>query len=180
VSARGSAARYARALLEVGVKEKHAERMEQELASVNDLLMGHADLWRVLTNPAIPIAAKRGMIQDLVRRAAPSRPVGKLLQLLADRDRLMLLPDVLAVYRERLMDYQQVVRAEVTTAVALPDDRAERLKERLAHMTGRQVTVTTRVDPSIIGGVVTRIGSTVYDGSVATQLKRMRDRLLER
>jgi F-type H+-transporting ATPase subunit delta len=180
VSARGSAARYARALLDVGVKEASAERMEQELASVHDLLTRHPDLWRVLTNPAIPVVAKRGVVQDLVQRAAPSRPVGRLLQMLADRDRLVLLPDVLAVYQERLMDHQQVVRAEVTTAVALPEDRAARLEERLAHMTGRRVTVTTRVDPSIIGGVVTRIGSTVYDGSVATQLKRMRDRLLER
>jgi F-type H+-transporting ATPase subunit delta len=180
VSARGSAARYARALLDVGVKDRSAERIEQELASVDELLTRHPDLWRVLTNPAVPVAAKRGVIQDLVKRVAMSGPVGRLLQMLADRDRLVLLPDLLAVYRERLMDHQQVVRAEVITAVALPEDRAARLKERLAQMTGRRVTVTTRVDPAIIGGVVTRIGSTVYDGSVATQLKRMRERLLER
>ena len=106
-------------------------------------------------------------------------PVAKLLLLLAERDRLVLLPDLVAVYRERLMDHLQIVRAEVTTAVPLPQDRAAQLEQRLAEVTGRRVTMTTKVDPSLIGGVVTRIGSTVYDGSVATQLQTMKQKLLQ-
>jgi F-type H+-transporting ATPase subunit delta len=105
--------------------------------------------------------------------------VAKLLVLLADRDRLGLLPDLLDVYRERLMDYRQVVRAEVTTAVPLSQDRAAQLEQRLAELTGRRVTMTAKVDPSLIGGIVTRIGSTVYDGSVATHLETMKQRLME-
>ena len=68
------------------------------------------------------------------------------------------------------MEHQQVVRAEVTTAAPLPADRAAQLSSSLARATGRTVDVTTNVDPAIIGGIVTRIGSTVYDGSIATQL----------
>jgi F-type H+-transporting ATPase subunit delta len=70
------------------------------------------------------------------------------------------------------------VRAEVTTAVPLSQDRAAQLEKRLAEMTGRRVTMTAKVDPSLIGGVVTRIGSTVYDGSVTTQLQKVKERLV--
>ena len=66
------------------------------------------------------------------------------------------------------MDHRQVVRAEVTTAVALPADRVAALQHGLAQATGRDVQLETRVDPSIIGGAVARLGSTVYDGSVTT------------
>ncbi len=100
--------------------------------------------------------------------------------LLASRGRLALLPDLLEVYRERLMEHRNVMRAEVITATALSPERAAQLQQRLAAATGRVVTMTTKVDASIIGGVVTRIGSTVYDGSVATQLAKVKDRLEQR
>jgi len=73
-----------------------------------------------------------------------------------------------------------VVRAEITTATPLSADRAAQLRQRLAAATGRAVTMTTKVDASIIGGVITRIGRTVYDGSVAAQLAKFKDRLAER
>ena len=75
------------------------------------------------------------------------------------------------------MEHQHVVRAEVTTAAPLTPDRTAQLQKQLADITGRTVTMTTNVDPSIIGGVVTRIGSTVYDGSVATQLATLKEKL---
>ena len=101
----------------------------------------------------------------------------KVLLLLAERDRLALLPDLVELYRERLLDHQQVVRAEITTAEPLQGETETQLRDRLARATGRKVTLTTRVDPAILGGVVTRIGNIVYDGSLAAQLARMRDRL---
>jgi F-type H+-transporting ATPase subunit delta len=70
-----------------------------------------------------------------------------------------------------------VVRAEVTTALPLTPDRTAQLQKKLADITGRTVQMTTSVDPSIIGGVVTRIGSTVYDGSLATQLAKLKEKL---
>ena len=68
--------------------------------------------------------------------------------LLADRDRLALLPDLVDVYRERLLDHLQIVRAEVTSAVPLSQDRAAQLEKRLAELTGRRVTMTANVDPA--------------------------------
>jgi F-type H+-transporting ATPase subunit delta len=92
---------------------------------------------------------------------------------------LVLVPDLLAAFRDRLLDYRNVIRAEVTTTAALPPERATIIEASLAKATGRTVALTMKVDPSIVGGVVTRIGSTVYDGSVARQLQKIRTRLRE-
>lgn len=177
MSTRASAARYGRALLDVVIKESNPEQVEQELATFADLLAQNPNLERALTNPGVPVSGKRGIVKELAARLALSPPLGKLLMLLADRDRLVIVPDLVAVYRDRLMDYRQVVRADVTTAEPLAEATLSLLKERLAQLTGRTVTMTTNVDPSIIGGLVARVGSTVYDGSVATQLHRMKNRL---
>lgn len=179
MSARGSAARYAKALLDVAIKESSAAQAEQDLKRFIDLFDQYPDLKKALMNPAIPVTSKRRVMQDLVTRLELSRPVARLLLMLADRDRLILLPDLVAVYRERLLDYEQVVRAEVITATTLDPSRADRLQRRLSEVTGRRVTMSTSVDPSIIGGVIARIGSVVYDGSVATQLAKIRDRLVQ-
>ena len=180
MSMRASAARYARALLDVAIKESDPERAEQELATFVDLVSRHPELQRVIANPVVSAADKRRVVQQLVERLQLTTPVAKLLLLLAARGRLPLLPDLLDVYRERLMEQRQVVRAEITTAAPLSQERAAQLQQRLASVTGRAVTMTTKVDASIIGGVITRIGSTVYDGSVAAQLAKVRDRLAER
>ena len=176
---RASATRYARVLLEVAIKESNPEQMERDLAAFAALLSSSPELQKALTDPAVPVAGKRGITETLTNRLNIAGPAGKLLMMLAERDRLALVPDLLAVYRERLMDFRQVVRAEVTTAAPLSQDRATQLQARLAQVTGRRVTMTTHVDPAIIGGVVARIGSTVYDGSVATQLSKIRERLVE-
>jgi len=180
MSMRASAARYARALLDVANKESDPERAEHELAAFVDLVRANPDLERALANPVVSAADKRAIVQQILERLTPTTPVGKLLLLLASRGRLALLPDLLDVYRERLMEYRNVLSAEVTTAAPLSPERAEQLQQRLANATGRTITMTTKVDASIIGGVVTRIGGTVYDGSVATRLAKVRDRLEQR
>jgi F-type H+-transporting ATPase subunit delta len=175
-----AATRYARALLDVAVKENaNLEQVELGLAQFVDLFRQNPLLEKVLLNPAVPVPRKRAVMTELVARAKPAGMVGKLLTLLAERDRLVLLPDLLASYRERLLDYRKVVRAEVTTAAPLGGDRAKALESSLARVTGRSVVLETRVDPAIIGGVVARVGSTVYDGSVTRQLEKIKQRLVE-
>jgi F-type H+-transporting ATPase subunit delta len=180
MSMRASAARYARALLDVAIKESDPERAQQELAAFVDLVQQHPDLQRTFGNPVVSAADKKAVVQQILDRLEPTTPVGKLVLLLASRGRLALLPDMLDVFRERLMEHRNVVRAEVTTAMPLSPERAAQLKQRLAAATGRDVTMTTQVDESLIGGVVTRIGTTVYDGSVARRLAKVRDRLEQR
>jgi F-type H+-transporting ATPase subunit delta len=177
---RASATRYARALFDVALKESDPAQAERDLSAFAGLMSSNPDLQSALTNPGVPVAGKRAVTETLAKRLNVVSPVAKLLVLLAERDRLALVPDMLAVYRERLMDSQQIVRAEVTTATPLSPERAAQFEQRLAQATGGRVDVTTNVNPAIIGGIVARIGSTVYDGSVATQLLKMRKILLER
>jgi F-type H+-transporting ATPase subunit delta len=180
VTNKTAALRYARALIEVGIKEgADLEGLERDLTAFSDLLSQHPTLAKVLLNPAVPVPRKRAAVVELRTRLNPAPIVGKLLVLLAERDRLVLLPDLLASYRDRLLAHRNVVRAELTTATPLDSSRAAAIEQQLARATGRTVTVQTRTDPGIIGGIVARIGSTVYDGSVTRQLERMRARLTE-
>ena len=179
MSTRASAARYAKALFDVASAEFTPEQAEKELVAFADLVVAHDDLRQALASPAIPAARKRAVVAQLLDRQQPSGPVRKLLLLLAERDRLDLLADLVSVYHERVMEHLKVVQAEVTTATPLEPEQAAQLQQRLGTTIGRTVTLTTRVDPSLIGGMVARIGSTVYDGSVATQLTTLRQRLTE-
>jgi F-type H+-transporting ATPase subunit delta len=180
VTNKTAATRYARALLDVAVKEKaDLELIERELSQFADLFKQYPLLEKVLLNPAVPVPRKRAAVGDLLAQAKFTPIVSKLLALLADRDRLVLVPDLLSAYRDRLLDHRGVVRAEVTTVSALDPRRAAAIQSGLAALTGRTVTLTTKIDPSIIGGLVARIGSTVYDGSVTRQLEKMKERLVE-
>jgi F-type H+-transporting ATPase subunit delta len=174
---RASAARYARALFDVALKESDPVQIERDLTAFAGLMSSNAELQAAFTNPAVPVSAKRRLAEALATRLTAASPTRKLLLLLADRDRLAIVPDLLAIYRERLMEHQQVVRAEVTTAAPLSPERVTQIEQKLAALTGRKVDMKTSVDPAIIGGVVTRIGSTVYDGSIATQLAKLKEKL---
>lgn len=179
MSTRASAGRYARALLDVVIKEGNPGQVDQELTTLAGMFAGNSELQKALANPAVPVGAKRKVVESLVARIQPTPALGKLLLMLADRDRLALIPELAAVYRERLMEHQQVINAEVTTAVPLTPDRVAQFEKRIAAATGRRVTMTATVDPALIGGAVARVGSIVYDGSIATQLAKMRERLEE-
>jgi F-type H+-transporting ATPase subunit delta len=175
-----AAKRYARAIFDVALAEgTDLELVADQLAGFAALVRGHEGLQRVLVNPAIPAVRKRGLVEALLARGAVLPVVSRLLLLLAERDRLVLVPDLAEAYRARLMDHQQVVRAEVTTAAPIGDDRTAALRQGLANATGRQVLLDVRVDPALVGGAVARIGSTVYDGSVTTQLQKMKQQLVE-
>jgi F-type H+-transporting ATPase subunit delta len=178
MSARASAARYARALLDVAVKEADPEQVGRDLAAFAELVRGHAGLRDALTNPVVPAEAKQRVVSDLVAKQGLKPPVSKLLLMLAERDRMAILPDLVHLYTTRLEEFRGIVRAQVTAATELSAEQAAQLQQRLSTATGRTVTLTTSVDPSLIGGVVARIGSTVYDGSVAAQLEKMREKLL--
>jgi F-type H+-transporting ATPase subunit delta len=180
VTNRTAALRYARALFDVALKERaDPEAIDAELAAFAGLFAQHPALEKVLLNPAVPVTRKRGAVAELVTSMRLSSVPGKLLVLLAERDRLAVLPDVLAAYRERLLDHQKVVRAELTTADTLSAERTDEIKRRLSKATGRTVRLTSRVDPTLIGGLVARVGGTVYDGSVTKQLQKMKERLQE-
>ena len=178
MSTRASAARYARALLDVVIREADPEAADRDLRIFADVLQKHPELESALTHPSVPAARKKAATQAVLSQLNLSGPVAKLLLMLAERDRLTILGDVIDVYHERLLEHQRVLQAEVTTAVPLSAERVTELQQRLARATGRSVIMTTKVDPQIIGGLIARIGSTVYDGSVAAKLWKMKESLV--
>jgi F-type H+-transporting ATPase subunit delta len=179
VTSKSAAQRYARALFDVAVSERQdLDRIESGLAEFVQLFTDHPAFETVMLNPAVPAPRKRAAVEEITRTLNFVPPLAKLLALLADRDRLIVLPDLLATYRERLLDYRQWIRAEITTAVPLTTEHTQQIEQRLSEVTGKRVTVAARVDPAILGGVITRIGSTVYDSSVTRQLEKMKARLI--
>jgi F-type H+-transporting ATPase subunit delta len=178
MTSRTAAIRYARAVLDVATKESaDLDNIARELDAFNAFFARQPALESLLLNPAVPAPRKRAAMEQITKLSGFSPIVSKLLVLLADRDRLGLLKDIADGYRDFLAERQNVVRAEVTSAAPLPTDRLQAIEKRLATVTGKRVAMTTKVDESIIGGVVARVGSTVYDASIATQLKKIRDRL---
>jgi F-type H+-transporting ATPase subunit delta len=181
MSLRTSAARYAKALLDVSLAEGlDTAAIETDLAAVVDAMNRYPDLRRAFTSNGIPQTVRLNVVRAFTTESRIHGPLAKLLMMLAERGRLDLLPQLLEVYRERLRAHQNIVRATVTAAAPLSDDTLQRLAASLGELTGKRVQIEANVDPTIIGGVVTRIGSTVYDGSIRTKLQKMREQLVER
>jgi F-type H+-transporting ATPase subunit delta len=179
MSVRTSATRYAKALLDVAINESDPLIVEQDLTSIARAMADSAELRRALTSPGIPQQIRVNVVAALAAKAGVQAPLAKLLKMLADRGRLDLVPTMAEVYSERLRAHRNIVRATVTSAAPLSAEKKERLEASLSGMTGKNVQVEMVVDPSIIGGIVTRIDSTVYDGSIRMQLAKMRQQLVE-
>ena len=178
MTSRTAAARYARALLDVATKEAvDLETIARELDEFNAFLKEQAALQRLMLNPAVPAPRKRSTMEEITKLSGFTPVVSKLLILLAERDRLALLSDLSAIYHDLLAQRQNVVRAEVMSAEPLSPDRVDAIEKTLAAVTGRRVSMKTSVDKDIIGGIVARVGGTIYDASIATQLKKIRERL---
>jgi F-type H+-transporting ATPase subunit delta len=180
VTSRTAALRYARALFDVAIKEgADVSALDAELGSFAALVRGHDDLSKALLNPAVPTARKRAVVAELTSRAAMKPILAKLLGMLAERDRLILLPDLVTAFRQRVEEHQKVIRASLVTAAPLGADREAHIRQTLSQATGRQVTLTAEVNPEIIGGMIARVGSTVFDASLSTQLQKLRQRLTD-
>lgn len=179
MSLRTSATRYAKALLDVAIEESDPARIEADVAVIVEAMTEHPDLRRAMLSPAIPQTVRVNVVRALTDQAGTQPPAAKLLAMLAARGRLELLPDLLDVYRERLRAHRNIVRAAVSAAVPLAAENVEALERSLGELTGKQMQLDVAVDPSLIGGVVAKIGSTVYDGSIRTQLQKMKRQLIE-
>jgi F-type H+-transporting ATPase subunit delta len=177
VIASSVARRYARALFSLGLEEARHEVYGEELEAVVGALDQSREVGAVLRNPGYSQEQRHAAVNALAKAVSLSPTLVSFLRLLVDRQRS---GDIAAIARAyRSMVDQQVgrVRATITAAAPLSNDEVERLREAIARMTGRTIILDSRTDPSIIGGVVTQVGATLFDGSLRTQLERMREEL---
>jgi F-type H+-transporting ATPase subunit delta len=177
---RGLARRYANALYDVLHKAGgDLDRARRDLAAFVEVVQGHEELSSLVEHPTISPQKKKDLIAALLDRGGDTMAeVRRLLLMLAEQDRLGIAADVSSLFADRVMEQGRVKPAEVVTAAPLTDANRVAIAAALGRATGAEVTITERVDPAIVGGVVARVGSLVFDGSVSRQLEKMRRRLM--
>lgn len=173
------ARRYASALFDVVEKSGDLDRAQTDLSRVAETLAGHAELVLVLESPAVPTPKKRALVEAILDAGGGiTIEVRRLLLMLADKDRLNVLSEISAAFAERVMRASRVLPADVVTATPLEPEGRAALAAALGRATGGEVTINERVDPTITGGVIARVGGVVFDGSVTRQIERLRQKLL--
>lgn len=176
--AAGLAKRYAKALEEAAAEADALEAVGTELERVATLWHQDPAMAAFFGNPGILLRDKAETLKSLSQRMALAPLVARFLNLLLSRHRMQALPTMARLYRNLMNKRLGRVEAAVTTAVPLPADLQKGLRRQLAQVLGRTVLLAPHVDPAILGGVVVQVDSTVYDGSLRTQLKQLRERLL--
>jgi F-type H+-transporting ATPase subunit delta len=170
--------RYARAIFEIGKEQKNLQQVFRDLADFSSTYEKNAELSAVLDSPLVQDDQREALLKELAQRMGMAETSLSTLRLLARRRRLSALPDI-ARALERLVDEDAgTVRATVTSATPLGESYLAKLRSELERATGQKVVIEPKTDPSLIAGIVTRIGDRVIDGSVRARLESFRESLL--
>jgi F-type H+-transporting ATPase subunit delta len=174
------ARRYAGALADVVLKSGETDRVKSELQLWQQIFAGNESLGTVFNNPAITHADKKKVLEDLIRKTKPSQTTANFLRVLSENGRLSELAQINDRFAAVLEERSGVISAAITSARELPEDERSAFRTNLEKLTGKHVEIDYAVDKEIIGGVITRIGSTVYDGSVRTRLENLKEQMIGR
>jgi F-type H+-transporting ATPase subunit delta len=172
------AARYAHALLEIGAETGSLQQISDQVSDLALAYTSSPELKTVLESPLVSHSDRTAVIAELGARMGCSQVVKNMIGLLVERRRMAILPAMARALRSLSDERAGLVRAQVSSAKALPEDYVRRLQGELEKMTGRKVVLERKVDPSLIGGVVTRVGDLVIDGSIRTRLADLKSQLL--
>jgi F-type H+-transporting ATPase subunit delta len=171
------ARRYAKALLIIAKKENRVQKIGDELSSLSVLMERVQKFWQVVNDPVYTRDRRKRILSEVARVTGMSPSVLGLLRLLLDKDRMKYLPSIISVYNEMADEALARVRARVTYAMEPTAEQREKMRKKLVGVTGKEVILETTRDASLIGGMVTKIGGLVLDGSLKTQLTRIRESL---
>lgn len=172
--------RYAHALADVITERNESSEVTSELEGFASLMQDNRELYDVFASPVLATERKRAVLQAIIPRLALKKTAENFLQLLLQNNRLHNLPEIIRSLHKVLDERSGIVSAEVTTARPIGEESRTLLAQRLREATGREVRLQYQTDPEIIGGVITRIGSLVFDGSIKNQLAQMKQQLAKR
>ena len=172
------ASRYARALIEA-MSPDQADTGLDQIQRLNDLIATEEDVRKLLLNPVVPQDRRKRFIEQLAEAMGLDPRVRRLFVLIVERRRLPVLTDVVVAYQQMLDQRNGIVRAQVLAAAPISEAGQREIAARLEETTGKRVVMEIDEDPELIAGLVVRIGSTVYDGSLRQQLKGFRQRMVE-
>ena len=171
------ARRYASALADVVLEKGEAREVQAELAAWEQMFQSSPALQEVFRNPTIALDQKRAVLRKLIERVKPRQTTVNFLKVLLQNQRLTELGEINRRFVEILDERAGMVAATVTTARSVPESSQQQLHAKLLSLTSKRVRVNFATDPDLIGGLVTRIGSKVYDGSVRSQLQQIKERM---
>jgi len=174
------AGRYARALFEVlgGENTAGPDAGLAQLGQIKLLLESEPDARKLLINPVVPPDQRRRFVDQISRALGLDARVSKLLHLIVERRRLEIVDGLIDAYRKMLDAKNGIVRAVVRSAGPLSEAQQQEVAEKLEKLLGQRVVMEVEEDPSLIGGLIVRVGSTVYDGSLLQQLAGFKERLM--
>jgi F-type H+-transporting ATPase subunit delta len=175
---RALAERYAGALVDVAIENKQADQVKQELSAFAAIVRESAELHAFLSNPSIARASKHAAIEQLVARMGASRTLRNYLFVIVDQRRAGMLVEIEQAFGALLDARQGITQATVTSAADLTAEERAELDAALAKLTNRKVQARFQTNAELVGGLIVRIGSTIYDGSVRAQLDRLRARMI--
>jgi len=173
----GIAKRYARAFFDIASEDKLFEKYYEELSGFALIVQGDKNLKEFLANPVFDQAEKKQVVEAIIQKVKMSDMTANFLKLLVDKKRIGMLAEISDYYRELMDEVLKRVRVSLKTAFPLPADVTAEIKQGLEKMTGKQTEVTIEEDSSLMGGIVIRVGDTLYDGSIKTQLSNIRNLL---
>ena len=171
------ARRYAAALADVAIERREEREVQRELDQWAAMIETHSQLKEVFANPTIVYDHKVKLLDDLISRTRVRETTASFLRVLLKNQRLSQLREVAARYGYVLDERGGIVAATVTTARPIPEELQKQLHETLVSTTGRKVRLDFNTDEKILGGMVARIGSTIFDGSVQSHLDRLASEL---
>jgi F-type H+-transporting ATPase subunit delta len=177
------ASRYANALVDAVQSASpplDPRQAASELKSFEEILDGPSELRNILLSPAVPAARKRAVVKKFAEMIPLSGLVRNFIYVVIDHRRIPILGEIREAFELIVDERLGLVRAEVKSAAELADPQRNALQAELSRLTGKQVKCNYSVDPELLGGVMARIGSTIYDGSVRAQLNSLRQRLVAR
>lgn len=167
------AGRYALALFELAQDGDSLDAVANDLAGFKGMLAESADLRRLIRSPIASREDQGKALAAIGERAGFAKLTNQFLGLVAEHRRLFVMPEVIETYGALLAEHKGEVGAELVSAVPLSDDQMELLKKQLSGSMGQQISLTARVDPGLLGGVVVRVGSRMLDASLRTKLRRL-------
>ena len=171
------ARRYAKALLLIGKEDGQAETYREELEGFSILLAKEKSLERAICNPLYEAAGRKKVLQAVVEKLELSKMMKTFLLLLFDKRRIGFVNDINRFYQILADEFRGIARASLVSAAELSEETVEKIRMSLSKMTGKDVRLEIEQDAGLIGGIVTRIGDLVLDGSIRTQLLNMRESL---
>lgn len=166
--------RYASALFDLALSEKKLAAVEKDLARFDDLLNGSEDLRRLVTSPVFSSDDQFRAIEAILNKAGIKGLVGNFVRVVTRNRRLFAMTGMLAAFRKLLADHRGEATADVTVAKALTAAQTKELKTALKSAVGKDVSINANVDPSILGGMIVKVGSRQIDTSLRTRLSSLK------